>query len=262
MARLLLILVAALALIAAGCGGDDDPELSVATPTPDDAADDDTIEPATADTAEEPDDGSGVTDDDTEATDDESAEGDDETDETDDDTEASDAAAGGGEAVPTATQAPTTGDPDFTSASKLSTVGLDEVYFGDTPEAAAERGDIEWIGLPDEGAAPQCYTLQPGGGPEGIVFTVFDSHIERVDITDTTITTLSGAGVGSTPIELADLFGERLEETTGEAGPVLTFVPADADDQDFRIIWVTDGVAATSMRAGRVPVVLPDAPCG
>ena len=247
--------MALLALIAAGCGGDDDPELSVATPTAEDAADDNTIEPTTADTDDEAEDSAGDTDD-TEGTDDEPAEGDDETD------EASDASAGGGEAVPTATQAPTSGDPDFTSASKLSTVGLDEVYFGDTPEAAAERGDIEWIGLPEAGTSPQCYTLQPGGGPEGIVFTVFDSHIERVDITNPAITTLSGAGVGSTPIELADLFGERLEETTGAAGPVLTFVPADADDQDFRIIWVTDGVAATSMRAGRVPVVLPDAPCG
>jgi hypothetical protein len=155
----------------------------------------------------------------------------------------------------------TSGEPDFTSGSKLSTIGLDAVFFGDTPEAASDRGDITWIGLPEDGAAPQCYTIQPQGGPSGIVFTVIDSHIERVDISNPTITTLSGAGVGSTQAQLFDLFGSSLSETETSDGAYVVFEPSDEEDRDFRIIWQTDGVAATSMRAGRVPGVLADTPC-
>jgi len=244
----------------AGCGGDDDdPQLS-STPPP--TA---TQVPIDTETEEPTDDGSGG--DDAAGTDTDNPGAADGTADDGDADAAADGSAdatppGGGEAVPTPTQAPISGEPAFTADSKLSTVGLDEVFFGDPVDVAAEQADTEWVGLPPAGSVPQCYTVQPAGGPAGIVFTVFDGRIERVDITNPSITTRSGASVGSTQAGLFDLFGDRLEETEFDDGADIMFVPADADDREFRIIWRTDGVAATSMRAGRVPVVLPSAPCG
>ncbi len=252
--------VAAVALIASACGNDDTPELdtsSVApTATPDDVA---TVPQEDSDQAGG---------DETQQSDQADADSDG-TDPQTDQTEAGPepepeeaVAPGGGEAIPTPTQGPISGDPSFTTASKLSTVGLDAVFFGDPVDEAATKAETEWVGLPPAGSSPQCYTVQPSGGPAGIVFTVLNGRIERVDITTPDITTLSGAGVGSTQAQLFDLFGERLEETEFETGSDIMFVPADADDRDFRIIWTTDGLATVKMRAGRIPGVLTDAPCG
>ncbi len=249
--------MAALALVAAACGNDDSPELDTtagaptATATPDDvvAAPQDDPDSSVVEDQPEP-----TPDDEDPQTDETGTEGETEPVEP--------VAPGGGEAIPTPTQAPISGDPAFTTASKLSTVGLDEVFFGDLVEDAATKVDTEWVGLPPAGSSPQCYTVQPSGGPAGIVFTVLNGRIERVDIANPDITTRSGAGVGSTQAQLFDLFGERLEETEFETGSDIMFVPADADDRDFRIIWTTDGLATVKMRAGRIPGVLTDAPCG
>ena len=168
----------------------------------------------------------------------------------------------GGSAVPTPTQGPVSGEPAFTGASKLTTIGLDELFFGDPGEFAAEVASTTWTGLPPEGARPQCYTVQPASGPVGIHFTVMDGFIERVDITNPIITTRSGAGVGSSEADLVELFGDALEVEEIPGGRQITFVPTDASDRAFRIIWVTDGQFVVSMRAGRTAMVTPWAPCG
>ena len=168
----------------------------------------------------------------------------------------------GGSAVPTPTQGPVSGDPAFTAASKLTTIGLDELFFGDPVEFAAEVASTTWVGLPPEDQRPQCYTVQPASGPVGIYFTVMDGFIERVDITNPIITTRSGAGVGSTEADLVELFGDALEVEEIPGGRQITFVPSDSVDRAFRIIWVTDGSFVVSMRAGRTAIVTPWAPCG
>ena len=167
----------------------------------------------------------------------------------------------GGSAVPTPTQGPVSGEPAFTGASKLTTIGLDELFFGDPVEFAAEVASTTWTGLPPEDSRPQCYTVQPASGPVGIYFTVMDGFIERVDITNPIITTRSGAGVGSSEADLVELFGDSLEVEEIPGGRQITFVPTDASDRSFRIIWVTDGQFVVSMRAGRTAIVTPWAPC-
>ncbi len=245
-------LICVLVLVLAACGGDD-PELSgiegpptprntstpvpeptaTSDPTPDQAAGDDTA-------AGEADGGGEAGADDPGTTD----------------------GSGGGAVVPTPTQGAVSGEPAFTAASKLTTVGLDEVFFGDPVDFAAEVASTTWTGLPPEGSRPQCFTVQPATGPTGIFFTVIDGFIERVDISNPIITTRSGAGVGSTEADLVELFGDRLDVTDVESGREVMFVPTDARDRQFRIIWTTDGATVVSMRAGRAPFVLASSPCG
>lgn len=225
-------------LVAAGCSGDDDPDTASAEPTlgteeptiasPDPTATSAPEPTATATPTPEPQDPDGS----------------------------------GGSAVPTPTQGPVSGDPAFTGASKLTTIGLDELFFGDPVDFAAEVASTTWTGLPPEGDRPQCYTVQPASGPVGIHFTVMDGFIERVDITNPIITTRSGAGVGSSEADLVELFGDALEVEEITGGRQITFVPTDASDRAFRIIWVTDGQFVVSMRAGRTAIVTPWAPCG
>lgn len=270
----LIGLLAAVAALAAGCGGDD-PELTAEPqPTATVSAEQPTPAP-TSDATDQPTDDEDPDDPGTDPLDDPDPDSDIDTggepeDAAADDTASADgdpAEAGAGEeivgnAIPTPTPAPVSGDPAFTAASKLSTVGLDEVFFGDPVDVAADQAETTWVGLADEGSRPRCYTVQPQGGPAGVVFTVQDGFIERVDITNPIITTRSGAGVGMREADLIALFGDSLEITDFGTGKRFTFVPSDADDRAFRIIWVTDGLAVISMRAGRLANVTPTAPCG
>lgn len=239
-------------LVLAGCGGDS-PELAVIDPEVATSTETATAEPTA--TPVPPVDPTGSSDDGDDpdatptATDDSEP------------TPETEPTAAPGELRPTPTPAPVSGEPAFTSASKLTTVGLDEVFFGDPVRDAAEKASTTWIGLPAAGAEPQCYTVQPAGGPTGVVFTVVDGRIERVDIATAVITTRSGAGVGSTEAELDQLFGSQLEITPVTGGNEIAFVPVSEADQAFRIVWTTDGTTVTHMRAGRLPQVSPPSPC-
>ena len=152
--------------------------------------------------------------------------------------------------------------PAFGSSDKLSTVGLGALYFGMGPDQAAEAVSTLWTGG-QEGGTPRCYLLAPANGPDGMVFTVYNSSIERVDITNAIISTRSGASVGSTEAQLHELFGARLLVTpyADGSGNSIQYVPVDESDVDYRVIFETDGTSVTSLRAGRLPVVAPSEPC-
>ena len=153
-------------------------------------------------------------------------------------------------------------NPAFSSADKLTTAGLGSMFFGMTPDQASQALPTLWTGGPEDGT-PRCYLLAPANGPAGVVVTVFNSSIERVDITNSSITTRSGASVGSTEAQLHELFGERLVVSpyADGSGNSIQYVPVDETDVDYRVIFETDGATVTSMRAGRLPTVAPADPC-
>jgi len=150
--------------------------------------------------------------------------------------------------------------PTLGRNSSLSTVGLDTVAFGLTVNQATEQSGHEMVVC---GAVTDCYRVSPSGAPSGISFVVHEGTIERVDIVgDSPITTLSGAGIGTTEEKLDSLFGDQLERVDLGGGQTdVIFVPADENDQEFRVAFtVVDGVVET-LRSGRVPLVLDAEPC-
>lgn len=257
--RLLVALLSAMALLAAACGGGDDPELEgAADETPvegedgADAADD--ADPDAEDAADA--DGTGAAEEEDAVAGEDAA---------DDDSAAEDGdepEVGGGADVPFPTPAAVSGEPAFTSASKLTTVGLDDVFFGDTVRAIRSKVPGEWVGLPAADARPSCFTMQPAGGPEGTVLMILDGRVERIDLASPEITTRSGIGVGSAAADIVELFESNIETVTVDGGEEIVFIPTDDVDRDFRIIWTTDGTIVTAMRAGRLPGVLAASPCG
>ena len=160
-----------------------------------------------------------------------------------------------GEPEPEAATSPTLG-----RNSSLSTVGLDTVTFGLTVSQAERASGHDLIAC---GAVTDCYRVTPDGAPAGISFVVDDGTIERVDIVgNSAITTLSGAGIGSTDDELDELFGNQLERVDLGGGRTdVVFVPADENDQEFRVVFTTLGGEVESLRSGRVPLVLETEAC-
>lgn len=245
--RLVAAVLAAMALFAAACGGDSEPELDgTGTETSTDGAATGTDDSAASDPADD-------------ATTDSGTDGDTGSDEAADEGQPE---VGGGADIPFPTPAPPSGDPAFTSASKLTTVGLGEIFFGDTVRTIRSKVSGPWVGLPAADARPSCFTMQPAGGPEGTVFMILDGRVERIDVASPEITTRSGIGVGSTTEAIVELFESNIETTATDGGEEIVFIPTDEVDRDFRIVWTTDGSNVTAMRAGRMPGVLAASPCG
>jgi len=154
------------------------------------------------------------------------------------------------------------GAPAFDSSSSVSTVGIDALFFGMTLNQAQSAVEAEFEPV-TEPVDPVCHTYRPAGGPAGVILTVTAGTVERVDITNDTLTTRSGAGVGMTEQALFDLFGDSLTQTVREGGGnTITFTPSDASDAEFRVIFETDGNVVTTFRSGRIPQVSPSTPCG
>ena len=151
------------------------------------------------------------------------------------------------------------GPPTLSNRSTVSTVGLDEVQFGMTVADAQKAAGTVLVPAGPTGA---CYHVVPHDAPEGIVFLVHSGTIERVDINSGPITTRSGVGVGSPESMVTDLFGDRIEREVRVDGTVdLVFVPRDAGDQNYRVVFnISDG-AVRAYKSGRLPMVMLDTGC-
>ncbi|MCQ3814451.1 MAG: hypothetical protein KTU85_08555 [Acidimicrobiia bacterium] len=147
----------------------------------------------------------------------------------------------------------------LTRDSKVSTLGLGVVTFGLTVPNAAEQAGINMLTC---GQVGDCYHISPASGPDGVSFLVHASTVERVDIVDGPITTRSGMGIGTSEERLVEAFGEKLEREVIDSDTTnLVFVPTDAGDADFRVVFTIEDGAVTTFRAGRLPMVLQDDPC-
>jgi len=142
----------------------------------------------------------------------------------------------------------------FTNASKVTTVGIDEVFFGMTADAAAEAASTTWVEVPS--GSSLCYRVTPADGPDGVTLWIVDGHVERLDVEHPDIRTPSKLGLGNTAAELRSQLGDRLSlETTGDGGQVATFTPTDAGDREFRIIFELVDDQVVRYRSGRVGVI-------
>jgi len=147
----------------------------------------------------------------------------------------------------------------FTNDSKVTTVGIDEVFFGMSADQAAEAASTDWLGEPS-GSSP-CYKVAPAAGPNGVELWIVSGFVERVDVEHPDIRTPSKLGVGNTLTELQGQLGDRLTSETADDGTVVaTFTPSDAGDREFRLIFELADDAVVRYRSGRVGVV--DQPAG
>ena len=170
---------------------------------------------------------------------------------------------------PTTTPAPTTsavpssaadlGPPTLSINSTVSTVGVDTVVFGMTVARAQVAAGAFMI---PTGPVGECYGVLPDGGPNGVTFTVIEGTIERVDIDAGSVTTRSGLGIGTPEDVVVDLFGDQIERSVNDDGTVdLIFVPSDAGDASFRVIFTVSDGTVLRYRSGKMPEILLAAPC-
>jgi len=91
---------------------------------------------------------------------------------------------------------------------------------------------------------------------------VSQGRIARVDIRDGQVTTIKGAKIGDTEDRIFSLYPSQIKATPHhyvgsppQNGKYLTFIPKDAADKNYRIIFETSKNRVTSFRSGQLPQV-------
>lgn len=166
-------------------------------------------------------------------------------------------------APPTTPPPPTAAAERLTAQSKLTLTGLGPVQIGMTVAAASQAAGTPLVSSSDMPTDPGCSYLKLQDGPENIGFMVVDDQIARIDIwANPNITTPSGAKLGDPEEKILELYGDQIEVSPHPYGDgsgrahYLTFMPRDAGDRNYRLIFETDNDGrVVQLRAGRLPEV-------
>lgn len=143
----------------------------------------------------------------------------------------------------------------LTEQSKVTINGIGSIQVGMTPQKASQVSGTAIVPLEKD---PQCAYYQPKGQPKDILLMVNNNTISRIDIKNPRITTRSGAKIGDTEAKIKSLYPGQIEVTSHKYVPngrYLTFIPKDATDKNYRLIFETDGKKVTRYRSGKLPEV-------
>ncbi|MEK0194978.1 hypothetical protein [Microcoleus anatoxicus] len=152
----------------------------------------------------------------------------------------------------------------LTENSKLALNGIGPIRVGMTVDEASESAGIKLIISGSGGRDEyQCSYVQPKGEPKGIAFMVTKGRIARVDIfSNKQITTIKGAKIGDNEERIFSLYPGQIKATRHpyqglppRNGKYLTFVPKDAADKNYRIIFETANNRVMRFRSGKIPEV-------
>ncbi len=150
----------------------------------------------------------------------------------------------------------------LTERSKLAIDGIGPIRVGMTVAEASRSAGVTLVKSSTLHPIEElCIYLEPQGGLKGINFMVIKDRIARVDITNKRITTIRGAKIGDSEEQIFDLYPGQIQVTPhGENRPPgrdrdLTFIPKDAADKNYRMIFETTYHRVTNFRSGKLPEV-------
>ncbi|BAY77207.1 hypothetical protein NIES25_36670 [Nostoc linckia NIES-25] len=144
----------------------------------------------------------------------------------------------------------------LTNQSKLFANGIGQVRVGMTVSQASKAAGTRLVGDPPN---KYCYYVKPEWDPKNVGFMVTEGRVSRVDVwRDSKITTLKGAKIGDTEARIKSLYPGQIKVTPHNyvsGGHYLTFVPKDQSDENYRVVFETDGKRVTQFRSGKLPEV-------
>ncbi|MCC3600066.1 MULTISPECIES: hypothetical protein [unclassified Microcoleus] len=156
------------------------------------------------------------------------------------------------------------GQIQLTENSKLAINGIGPIRVGMTVDEASRAAGVKLVKGNGSGQDEYyCSYFEPQGGPKGIRFMVTKRRIARVDINNNVrFTTIKGAKIGDTEDRIFSLYPGQIKATPHPYvsrppynGKYLTFVPKDAADKNYRIIFETSKNRVDSFRSGQLPEV-------
>jgi hypothetical protein len=146
----------------------------------------------------------------------------------------------------------------LTDGSKLALNGIGPIRVGMTVDEASRLAGVRLV--KSRTLQPLfCTYLEPLGGPKGIDFMVIEGRIATVDIRNKWVTTIKGSKIGDSEERIFALYPGQIQATKSLYSPNrnknLTFVPKDAADKNYRMIFEITNHRVTSFRTGKFPEV-------
>ncbi len=147
----------------------------------------------------------------------------------------------------------------LTDNSKLALNGIGPIRVGMTVDEASRAAGVRLVKSYEPLNEEFCSYFKPQGEPKGISFMVTKGRIVRVDISNERVTTIKGAKVGDTEEQIFSLYPGQIrviKNPLSGRGNNLTFVPRDATDSNYRLIFQT-GIdkRVKYFRSGQLPQV-------
>ena len=151
----------------------------------------------------------------------------------------------------------------LTERSKLALDGIGPIRVGMTVDEASRSAGVRLVSNGGGRDEYLCSYFQPQDSPKGISFMVTKGRIARVDnFSNKRITTIKGAKIGDTEEQIISLYPGQIQVTRHpyvsfppHNGKYLTFVPKDAADKNYRIIFETRKNRVERFRSGQLPDV-------
>jgi hypothetical protein len=158
------------------------------------------------------------------------------------------------------------GQAQLTERSKLALDGIGPIRIGMTVNEASRSAGVRLIktkgGGDRTGRTEPCASFEVQGGPKGIDFIARDGRIISVYISNERVTTMKGIKIGDPEGKVFSLYPRQIQATPHPYssrppynGKYLTFVPRDAADKNYRIIFETIKGHVERFRSGQLPEV-------
>lgn len=155
------------------------------------------------------------------------------------------------------------GQAQLTEGSKLALDGIGPIGVGMTVDEASRSAGVRLVNRGGGRDEYFCSYFDLQTGPKGISFMVTKGRIARVDnFSNKRITTIKGAKIGDTEEQIISLYPGQIQVTRHPYssrppynGKYLTFVPKDAADKNYRIIFETSKNRVERFRSGKIPEV-------
>lgn len=144
----------------------------------------------------------------------------------------------------------------LTTESRLGTNGIGPVLTGMSLEEAIEASGLKFKTGSVGNAG--CRHVQPIGGPKDLSFMVNNGSIAVANVSNPAIKTLRGAKIGDSEAKIRSMYSRQLKpaDSLSLSTKNLQFVPKDADDRNYRIVFSFRKGNLVSFRSGRLPEVL------
>jgi hypothetical protein len=180
-------------------------------------------------------------------------------------------ACGGGSGSPEAS--PSASPTGLTVNSVVGLKNIGPVVVGMTIEQLAQAAGVSLTRQPDFDAAlaeKNCAYMSPAtipgyvpppnsGNKSPLAFMIVDGKLARIDILGGEFKTAQGVQVGSSEQEVQAAFGGASplppRAFIGPPYRYLTATPRQAADQNYRLVFESDGAKVVTYRAGKLPEV-------
>lgn len=147
----------------------------------------------------------------------------------------------------------------LTERSKLAIDGIGPIRVGMTVDEASRSLGARLVKSSTLNRL-YCAYFEAEGGPKGINFMVVKDRIATVDISNKRVTTIKGAKIGDSEERIFALYPDQIQATKSARLPKengsLIFVPKDAADKDYRLIFEIRNHRVSDFRSGKLSEVV------